>query len=93
MPLADELQRQFEQLRDQIVRGRAGLARLNADYDSTRADFDAFFTRQDADRQALVEKVISVRAQIGRLLTDAEWQSLHKFGVEALEAHLKELAS
>ena len=65
LALADDLQRQFQQLRDQIVQSRAGLARLNADYNVTRADFDGFFTQQDADRQALIVKVISVRAQIG----------------------------
>jgi septal ring factor EnvC (AmiA/AmiB activator) len=91
--LADDLQRQFEQLRAQIVKGRADVASLNANYDAQRADFDGLFKQQDADRQALIEQVISVRAHIGKLLTDAEWQSLHKFGVEALEAHLKELAS
>jgi len=91
--LTDELKRQFDQLRAQIVQGREKLAGLNANYNATRADFDGFFRQQDADRQALIDNVISVRTQVGKLVTDAEWQSIHKFGVEALEAHLKELAS
>ena len=91
--LADELKRQFDQLRAQIVQGREELMTMNANYNATRSDFDGFFKQQDAERQALIDKVITVRAQIGKLLTDAEWQSLHKFGAEALDAHIKELAS
>jgi hypothetical protein len=91
--LADEMQRQVDQVRAKLAQSRAELLKLNANYNATRADFDAFFKQQDADRQALMDKAVSVRVQIGKLLTESEWQALRKFGVEALEADLKELAS
>ena len=91
--LADDLQQQVDQLRAKLVKSRAELAALNANYNAKRADFDAFFKEQDAGRLALIDKVISVRTQISKLLTESEWESLHKYGVEALDADLKELAS
>ena len=91
--LADDLQRQVNQLRATLVKSRAELAALNANYNAKRADFDAFFKEQDAGRLALIDKVISVRTQISKLLTESEWESLHKYGIEALDADLKELAS
>ena len=91
--LADELQSQVDQVRAKLAQNRAEVAALNANYDATRADFDALFKRQDADRQALTEKAVAYRVRVGKLLTESEWQALHKLGAEALDADLKQLAS
>jgi len=90
--LADEMQQQVDQVRARLVQNRAKLAALNSNYNGTRADFDAFFKQDDADREALMSKAVSVRVRIGKLLTESEWQQLHKYGAETLSADLKELA-
>jgi hypothetical protein len=91
--LVDKLRLQFEELRGKLIQSRADVAKLNANYDAKRSDFDAYFKEQDAGRQALIDQTISVRTQISALLTESEWQAIHKFGVEALNANIKALAS
>jgi septal ring factor EnvC (AmiA/AmiB activator) len=91
--LTDELQRQVDQVRARLAQNRADLAALNANYGATRGEFEALFKQQDADRQALADKAVSARVQAGKLLTDSEWQALHRFGFKVVDANLKELAS
>ncbi|HEX4797248.1 MAG TPA: hypothetical protein VH370_25870 [Humisphaera sp.] len=91
--LTDDLQRQVNQLRVQLANSRAELAAMDANYNTTRAEFEAVFRQQDADRQVLIDKAISARAQMSKLLTESEWKSLHDIGLETLDADLKALAS
>ena len=91
--LTDDLQRQVNQLRVQLANSRAELAAMDANYNTTRAEFEAVFRQQDADRQVLIDKAISARAQMSKLLTESEWKSLRDIGLETLDADLKALAS
>jgi septal ring factor EnvC (AmiA/AmiB activator) len=91
--LTNRLQDHVRQARAALVEYRAELARLNANYDATRADFGALFRKADADREALMNNVIDIRVQMGALTTDQEWAELRKAGAKALNADLQDLAS
>jgi septal ring factor EnvC (AmiA/AmiB activator) len=91
--LTDELRREIDEVYTKLAQSRAQLETLNANYNATRADYDAFLKQQDAERQALTDKAISVRVEIGKLLTESEWKTLRKYGVEAVDSGLKALAS
>jgi hypothetical protein len=70
---------------------RAKLAALNANYDATRADFASLFRQQDAERQALLEKAMSLREQMAALTTDSEWEQLKQAREKELTAILQEV--
>jgi len=91
--LTDELRREIDEVYTRLAQSRSEMAALNANYNATRADYDAFMKQQDAQRQALMDKAISARVEIGKLLTESEWKSLRKSGVEAVDSGLKALAS
>jgi len=91
--LTDELRREIDEVYTKLAQSRGQLQTLNANYNATRADYDALLKQQDAERQVLMDKAISVRVEIGKLLTESEWKSLRKYGVETVDSGLKALAS
>ena len=70
---------------------RARVASLNANYESSRAEFEAMFREQSAEREALVRKAVGLREQMTTLTTDAEWEQLKKTRDEQFTAALQEL--
>jgi hypothetical protein len=77
---------------DAVVReDRAKIAALNANYNSTREDYEAVFAEQDTVHQAFFTKDLSLREQMAGLMTDDEWAQLKHARIKTLEAMMHEL--
>jgi len=70
---------------------RAKVAALNANYEATRADYEAVFAKQDAARETIVHKAGALREQMAALTTDQEWDQLGKTRLKLTEADLRQL--
>jgi len=71
---------------------RAKLQALDADYGATRAEYAALFTQHDAQRTALIQQALALRAKITSLTTDSEWEQLKPARREALQTLLEAVA-
>jgi hypothetical protein len=91
------LTNEFQQLaKDSIANAsdyRAKAAALNSSYEATRADYEALFSQQDANREGFVRKGLALRERMAALTTDSEWERLRKARLRALDADLQELLS
>lgn len=65
---------------------QAKLQALNTDYDATRADYTALFREHDAQRTALIQDALAMRAKLTSLTTDSEWEQLKQARLATLEA-------
>jgi hypothetical protein len=72
---------------------RAKLVALNANYQATRADFEALFNQHEANREAMLGKVAALRERMAAVAKDAEWQDLNKINQRIWEIELLDAVS
>ena len=86
LSLSDE----FEKLLDEAVASRseteARIMALNADYDSTEAEFAATLAKVRESTRARQERLLEIQSRAKGILTAREWNNLGKFRALALEA-------
>jgi hypothetical protein len=89
------LTNQFQQVAQESIASmneyRAKVTALNSDYQATRADYEALFSRQDAAREAFLQKAGALRERMVVFTSDAEWEQLKTARLKALEADLLQL--
>ena len=92
LALMDELIDAFHQLRERVTERRRGMRELNADYDTTREEFDAFFDGIEAEIHAnRTEALESERALIA-VLTPEERILLEKLHTKAMKASIRRIS-
>jgi len=89
--LTDEFQQLAQRSIANLKEYRAKVAALNADYEATRANYEAVFAKQDAARETIVQKAGALREQMAALTTDHEWDQLGKVRLQLTEADLRQL--
>jgi hypothetical protein len=85
-----------QQIRENVVlvrAYRAKLAALNANYQATRADFEALFSQHETNREAMLGKAAAIRERMAAVTTDAEWQDLNKINQRIWEIELLDAVS
>ena len=91
------LTNEFQQLAKENIANasayRAKAATLSSNYAATRADYEALFSQQDANREVFLRKALALRERMAALTTDSEWERLKKARLRALDADLQELLS
>jgi hypothetical protein len=91
------LTNEFQQLAKESIANasayRAKAAALSSNYAATRADYEALFSQQDANREVFLRKALALRERMAALTTDSEWEQLKKARLRALDADLQELLS
>ena len=91
------LTNEFQQLTKENIANasayRAKAAALNSNYAATRADYEALFSQQDANREVFLRKALALRERMAALTTDSEWEQLKRARLRALDADLQELLS
>lgn len=93
LSLTDELIEALDQLRARVTERRRRLTALNANYDATREDFEAFFDEVETDIQLhRVDAIESERALL-HVLTDEERRKLEKVQTKAMRAATRSIQS
>ena len=62
---------------------------MNRNYEATRADYAALFREHDAQRTALIQEALAMRAKLTSLTTDSEWEQLKQARLATLESILE----
>jgi hypothetical protein len=76
--LVEAVQLDFKNLRATVGEQRAELRSLNADYDATQEQFQAFIDKYDAGIRAARKQATDSRMAFVRATTNEEWAALKK---------------
>ena len=83
--LAEKYQAAFKKLRATVEAQRNELQNLNADYDATREQFQAFIDKYDTEIRAARKEATGSRMAFVRATTAEEWAALKKADAKALK--------
>jgi hypothetical protein len=89
----DEVEQMVRQASSGEQAYQAKLQALGANYEATRADYAALFREHDAQRTALAQDALALRAKLASLTTDSEWEQLKQARLATLEAVLEAVSA
>ena len=89
--LVDSLVDDLENLREKISARRKRVRQLNADYDTTRADFEAFFDQIDGQIQSNKRQVSERQRAFFAMTTPDERSALSKAHSKAMNAAIRSM--
>lgn len=87
--LVDGLEGELQALREKILARQARARQLNVNYDTTRAEFDAFFAQVNKDIRLNQQRVAKSHHAFLALTTPDEWSQLSKARTAAMSASIK----
>ena len=87
--LAEQLRQLFVAAQSQLQGDMKTYESMNADFNSTRAEFEAFFDGVNTRAEARQNKVLGIHSKMQALLTTQEWKQLKHARKKALKTDLK----
>jgi thiamine biosynthesis lipoprotein ApbE len=91
--LVDVLQKDMERLRNSIAARSSRLRELNADYDTTRADFDDFLASIESEVRENRQHVTEAHQALLAATTSEERSRIDKFRTKAINAAINSIQS
>jgi len=89
--LVDALVEDLNALREKISERRRRARQLNADYDTTRADFEALFDRVDKEIQSNKRQVSEKQRALFAITTPDERSAISNAHTKAMEAAIRNI--
>ncbi len=89
--LVDELSEDLNTLRETIAKRRQRVRELNADYDTTRADFEAFFDQVDRQIRWNKRQVSEKQREFLAIMTPDERSAIAKTHSKARDAAIRNI--
>jgi len=89
--LVDELSEDLNTLREKISERRQRVRELNADYDISRADFEAFFDQVDREIKSNKRQMSEKRRALFAILTPDERSAISKTHTKARAAAIRNI--
>ena len=89
--LVNELSEDLDALRETIAKRRQRVRELNADYDTTRADFEAFFDRVDRQIRWNKRQVSDKHREFLAIMTPDERSAISKTHSKARNAAIRNI--
>jgi len=89
--LVNELSEDLNALRETIAKRRQRVRELNADYDTTRADFETFFDRVDRQIRWNKRQVSEKHLEFLAIMTPAERSAIAKTHSKARDAAIRNI--
>lgn len=91
--LIDELAGELESLARKISDKQEQGRKLNANYDATRAEFDAFTNASNTDIRQNQQRIMEKREALIEITTPEEWNQIFDARTEAIDAAFKSAQS
>ncbi len=91
LALVDALSEDFHALREKISERRQRARELNADYDSTRADFESFFDQVDEEIKSNKRRVSEKQRALFTVITPNERSAISKAHTKAMDAAIRSI--
>ncbi len=89
--LVDSLAEDLDNLREKISVRRKRVRELNADYDTTRADFEAFFEQVDSEIQSNKRQMSERQRALFAITTPDERSAISKAHTKAMDAAIRNI--
>ncbi len=89
--LVDALAEELNTLRERIAERRQRAKQLNADYDTTRADFEALFDQVDKEIQSNKRQVSEWQRALFAVTTPHERSAISKAHTKAMDAAIRNI--
>ena len=89
--LVDELSEDLNALREKIAQRRQRVRELNADYDTTRADFEAYFDKVDREIRWNKRQVSEKHREFLTIMTPDERSAIAKTHSKARDAAIRNI--
>ena len=89
--LVDELSEDLDALREKIAQRRQRVRELNADYDTTRAEFEAFFDQLDREIMSNKRQVSEKHREFLAIMTPDERWAIAKTHTKARAAAIRNI--
>lgn len=86
LTVVDELATELAQLRGSISERNAGIRRLNANYDTKRAEFEVFFKDIYTEIRSNQQRVTETHRALLAITTPPEWEQISAARTEAMLA-------
>ncbi|RLA28153.1 MAG: hypothetical protein DRR11_17130 [Gammaproteobacteria bacterium] len=87
----DELAEDVTEFREVLTKRHERVRELNSDYDTTRAQFDAFLKQVNTEIQASQQRVSKTHRAFIAATTPEEWSQLSKVRTKAMTATIKSM--
>lgn len=87
--VVDELAAELESLRRKTAERHEQAKNLNANYDTTRAEFDAFISASNADIRLSQQRILEKRERLIEVTTPEEWDQILDARTEAIDTAFK----
>jgi len=91
--LVDELSEELESLRSLKTISREQGRILNANYDTTRAEFDAFISASNVDIRLTQQRILEKRVAFIAITTLEEWNQIFNARTNAISAAIESIQS
>lgn len=91
--IVDELAEELESLRRKKTERREHNRKLNANYDTTRAEFDAFVNVSNVEIRLNQQRILEIRGAFIAITTPEEWNQISDARTEAIKAAIKSTQS
>ena len=89
--LVDNLADELRALRDKISARKMRTKELNANYDTSRADFDVFFEQVNSEIRSNQQRVTKNHRALLAITTPEEWSQISKARSKAMSAAIKSI--
>lgn len=91
--LVDELAEELESLRRKKAKKQEHGRKLNANYDTTRTEFDAFISASNVEIRLNQQRILEIRGAFIAITTPEEWNQIFDARTEAIKAAIKSTQS
>ncbi|MCZ6498211.1 MAG: hypothetical protein O6765_05755 [Gammaproteobacteria bacterium] len=91
--LVDELAEELESLRSLKTKSREQGRRLNANYDTTRAEFDVFISASNVEIRLTQQRILEKRVAFIAITTLEEWNQIFNARTNAISAAIESIQS
>ncbi|TDJ43864.1 MAG: hypothetical protein E2O51_07445 [Gammaproteobacteria bacterium] len=91
--LVDELSEELESLRSLKTISREQGRRLNANYDTTRAEFDVFISASNVEIRLTQQRILEKRVAFIAITTLEEWNQIFNARTNAISAAIESIQS
>lgn len=91
--LVDELAEELESLRSLKTKSREQGRKLNANYDTTRAEFDAFVSASIVEIRLTQQRILEKRVAFIAITTLEEWNQIFNARTNAISAAIESIQS
>ncbi len=89
--LVDALVKELDELRERVADRKKRIRQLNADYDTSRAEFEAFFDKVNVEIRSNRQRTADSHRALRASTTAEEWSQISKARTQAMNSVIRSM--